>query len=79
MVYRCLDCRHLAPSNMDLLECGLQTVRYLKEDRSSWARDPVCLHDSDLSAAKYQLSVVLKKDIANYDSEHNITDRFEAK
>lgn len=64
--YLCLKCQHLKPGKMDLLECELQVVRYLKEDKSSWCMDPVCIHDAEATS---------RQNHGTYDTSH-LTDRF---
>jgi hypothetical protein len=76
--YVCLECVHLKPSH-DLMECELQVVRHLKEDKSSWCYDPVCIHDAECSSRKYNLVHFYNQDISNYNTENNLTDRFQAK
>lgn len=68
--YVCLRCQHLKQGKMDLLECELQVVRYLKEDRSSWCMDPVCIHDAEVESRQVF-------SMGTYDTS-NLTDRFQA-
>jgi len=76
--YKCLECKHLVQFH-DLLECDLQVVRYLDETENSWTYDAVCIHDALNDSCKYELVTFHKQDVSNYDAEHNLTDRFEAK
>lgn len=46
--YLCLRCVHLKPGKMDLLECELQSVRFLNDAHTKWTFDPVCIHDADV-------------------------------
>lgn len=67
--YRCAECDHLKPSKMELMECELQEIRFLVEDKSRWTYDPTCIHDDE---------VRIKKLHSNYDMNH-LMDRFEKK
>ena len=54
--YKCLTCTHLKESKIELMECELQVVRYLKEDKSMWTYDPVCIHDDECESQNSQPS-----------------------
>jgi len=72
--YKCLTCVHLKPK-YDLMECKLQVVRYLKEDKSSWTFDPTCIHDAEIKARRW-----FADDQSKHDATYkNFPDRYIAK
>jgi hypothetical protein len=77
--YVCPRCKHLQPSKIDLMECELQVVRYLTEDKNTWVYDPVCIHDAECEARKHRLMHIFNKDVSNYDVENNLTNLFAVK
>lgn len=65
--YKCLNCKHLQPGKLDILECELQEAKFITDTK--WTMEPVCIYDAEAHSRMYH---------GNYDTSH-LTNRFEQK